>query len=152
MSPTEIKATAYNAFLTNKRNQLAEEQRFLKMRMEEANRSDADDPQDRASETTDELYRRIDGHQATLDALSDEIDLLERQDLTDPESRVSLGALVQTDHGWYYVAVSHPVIDLEGTRVVGVSAQSPWYQAARTLAVGESFALGPETHRILGLY
>lgn len=152
MEPLELKRIVWETFLNNKKTLLAEEQAFFKSRMEEANRSDADDPQDRASEASDELFREVENQRASLDALAEEIEVLERQNIHEPEALVSLGALVQTDHGWYYVAVSHAPIKVGDVAVVGVSQHSPWYQAARTLPVGGTFVVNGVTFQVMGLY
>ncbi|MDX2062186.1 MAG: hypothetical protein SFY70_03930 [Bacteroidia bacterium] len=153
MNPTELKAQVYQTLLGTKRELLAEAQAYLKRQMDDVNRSDADDSQDRMSESADDLFRSVENHRAHLDALAEEIDLLEQLNIHEPEARVSLGALVETDRGWYYVAVSlGSPIRLNGHSVMAVSVRSPWYQAARTHAVGETFAAGGQTYTVLGLY
>ena len=51
--------------------------------------------------------------------------------------KVELGALVHTDQGWFFIAVSAPAYHVEQEKYVCVSTQAPFYQAMQGCTVGD---------------
>ena len=54
-----------------------------------------------------------------------------------PTSSISLGSLVVTDQGCFFIAISAPAYPIQGQEYVCLSTQAPFYKAMHGLEVGD---------------
>jgi hypothetical protein len=62
------------------------------------------------------------------------------------------GAIVFTNKGTFFVAVSVNQFEVDGDIYIGVSAQSPLYQAMKGLAKGKDFRCSGIAYKILDIF
>lgn len=80
-----------------------------------------------------------DRHAQLYDQIRQERTVLDRIDPDFNFQRVGLGALVKTTAGFFFVSVSVGVTELQATKVIAVSPQSPLGASLMGKQVGDSF-------------
>lgn len=80
-----------------------------------------------------------DRHAQLYDQIRQERAVLDRIDPLFHFQRVGLGTLVKTTAGYFFVAVSVGLVDIEGTKVIVVSPQSPLGASLMGKQKGDSF-------------
>ena len=80
-----------------------------------------------------------DRHAQLYDQLRQERAVLDRIDAEFNFQRVGLGALVKTSAGYFFISVSVGLVDIEGTKVIAVSPQSPLGASLMGKQVGDNF-------------
>lgn len=80
-----------------------------------------------------------DRHAQLYDQLRQERAVLERIDAEFNFQRVGLGALVKTSAGYFFISVSVGLVEIEGTKVIAVSPQSPLGASLMGKQRGDSF-------------
>lgn len=78
--------------------------------------------------------------------------LLRRIPLSTPSDRVVLGSLVQTDMGFYYIAISVGKVELSEQTVFCISAQTPMAQKLLGMTLGESFWMNEIEQTVLAIF
>jgi len=104
----------------------------------------ADSPGSRPGETT------ISGLNAELDSANDDFKLLENLKMTQDidRAKVSLGAIVFTNHQTFFVSAGIEKIVVDGQAFVCISTRSPIYQEMVGLRSGETFRYHSTHYRI----
>lgn len=64
-------------------------------------------------------------------------------------SLVKSGALVESDHNWFFIGVSFPAVKVGKKEVLGVSVESPAYSLMSGKEAGDGFKLGDHSYKIL---
>ncbi len=80
-----------------------------------------------------------DRHAQLYDQIRQERAVLDRIDPDFPFQRVGLGALVKTTVGYFFVSVSVGVVEIEKTKIIAVSPQSPLGASLMGKQIGDSF-------------
>lgn len=91
------------------------------------------------------------------DALSlanEEMALLDSMQHTtsEPRDEVSPGAVVATDHDTFFISTSIEQFDVDGDTWIGLSTNSPLYQAMKGKKKGEKFKCKGTTYKILDVF
>lgn len=66
--------------------------------------------------------------------------------------KVGLGSLVQTDKGWFFIAVSLGTVEYENYQIFTVSQDSPVAKALMNKYIGDSAIVNETKHNILQIY
>ena len=69
--------------------------------------------------------------------VAQELDQLLNQVPLNTQQKVSLGSLVITDYGLFFIALSAPICLIENQEYTCLSPQAPFYQAMRGLQTGD---------------
>lgn len=80
-----------------------------------------------------------DRHAQLYDQLRQERAVLERIDAEFNFQRIGLGALVKTSAGYFFISVSVGLVEIEDTKVIAVSPQSPLGASLMGKQRGDSF-------------
>lgn len=80
-----------------------------------------------------------DRHAQLYDQIRQERAVLDRIDPEFQFQRVGLGTLVKTTVGYFFVSVSVGVVEIEQTKIIAVSSQSPLGASLMGKQVGDSF-------------
>ena len=78
--------------------------------------------------------------------------LLRRIPLSTPSDRAVLGSLVQTDTGFYYIAISAGKVELNGQTVFCISARTPIAQKLLGRTIGGSFWMNEIEQTVLAIF
>lgn len=70
----------------------------------------------------------------------------------EPCTEVKLGAVAETNLGFFYVATSVGVISLEGIKIHTVSTESPIAKAMNAKIKGETFTMSGTTQTLKNIY
>lgn len=62
------------------------------------------------------------------------------------------GSIVETKESYYVLGIALPPMDLEGKKVLGVSAAAPFYPSIEGKKKGERLKLGDDEQEILNVY
>ena len=79
-------------------------------------------------------------------------ELTRMQKSSEPPSRVASGVLVETTGPWVLMGLPLGKLDLEGTMVLGVSAEAPLAKAWFGAEPGDEVRMGPSTFLIKALH
>jgi len=64
---------------------------------------------------------------------------------------ISLGSLVQTDSGYYFMAISIGQVKIDEEQVFCVSPQSPIGRLLVGLSLGDTFSFNGKTHKVVNI-
>jgi transcription elongation GreA/GreB family factor len=78
---------------------------------------------------TESFVRRLEVAQALADELIHVSSL--------PRTHIGLGSLVETEQGWYFIAISAPSHQIDQHNYTMLSTQAPFYQAMQGLEAGD---------------
>ena len=87
------------------------------------------------------------GLAAPLQSAQDAMARLQEVDFG-PKSTVAPGAVLQVGGQWFVVAVATRSFQADGVSLMGISSDSPLYQAAQGKSAGESVQWADHRHRI----
>ncbi len=106
------------------------------------------DRQSQSESMREELFEELLSGSVQLDALVQEIELLQSLRGDKLYAQVQLGAVVKTDQANFLVAVSQARFRVAGEEYVGVSTQSPFLLLAQGMIPGDSFLVANRTYLI----
>ena len=69
-----------------------------------------------------------------------------------PHQNVGLGSLVETDKGFFYIAVSLGIIDYEKNKIFLISSESPLAQAMNGKTENEMFSMNETQQKIVKIW
>lgn len=79
----------------------------------------------------DQAINRVRAKAQVSDQLAKDINLLEGiMDHIEPTEKLQLGDVIKTDRGNFFVAVVSDAFEVKGHKFIGISTDSPFYQAA----------------------
>ena len=81
-----------------------------------------------------------------------EMEILRSIDPNNPADVVERGAVVVTDQRIFFIAVSTEEIEVEGTRVFGMSEKAPIYSHMKGLRAGDTFSFNGTHYTIVDIY
>ncbi len=65
---------------------------------------------------------------------------------------VDLGALLETDQGWYYISVGAGKLPIVGTDVISISPVAPLAQQFKFCKLGSQVEFNSRTYRLMAIY
>lgn len=108
-----------------------------------------------ASQTEDRRGGKVDILNALGKELSfaqKELTYLDQFDITAENTTVSPGAIVMTDQLNFFIAISTDKIEIDGTTIVGISANAPIYSSMKNLHKNNFFTFNERTYHIEDIY
>jgi transcription elongation GreA/GreB family factor len=117
-------------------------------RLQSTDQNDDDDFTDRYESTREEVLDEIGQVAPQTDAAEYQLQLLNRIDTDTLHDQVTIGSVVLTDSQQFFVSTSLPKFRVDGQEYIGVSTESPVYQAMKGKKKGDTFALNGVKYHI----
>lgn len=144
-----LKETLTGLILEHLRAELADMKSYQKDLLDAASQ---ETEENRTENREEELMQSVDQEATQLNALTAYIQRLEQFDASEAHQQVEYGALVETDHGFYLVAVPSPMIKTAEGSAIGISTDSPFYQQMQGLREGDTFTVNEMDHLIKAIH
>ena len=137
----EQKTASYNSMMKMQESDLASA---------EKNNEEEDGMFD--SGKTGQSLNRVESRASVVEALQRDIDLLNGLDSIEPNDRLQLGDVIETDKGNFFVAVPEEEFTIDGVSFRGISTESPLFQALADTKTGESAEVNGTSFRLRNSY
>lgn len=101
---------------------------------------------------TDQSLNRVEARASTVEALKADINLLSGLDSIEPNERLQLGDVIETDKGNFFVAVPEEEFTVDGVNFRGISTESPLFRALVDKKNGEKAEVNGNTFLLRNAY
>jgi transcription elongation GreA/GreB family factor len=152
MEMNEFKEKIHNHcfdFLYSRLKRLTEEEESLKQDMANDTKSSAGDKyetsRERASQQLDQVLHKMNESKVLLKALyvAHEVTI---------KDKAAFGCLVQTNRGFFYIAIPLGKVVIDGQNIFCISQNSPIGQYIADCSTGDKFAVNNVEYEVLGIY
>lgn len=99
-----------------------------------------------------QVLDRVEARSSVVEALQQDINLLNGLDSIEPNEEIQLGDLIETDKGNFFVAVAADEFTVNGTVYRGISTDSPLFRALAGKRNGDTVMVSGHTFTLKNSY